>query len=393
VLAALGNWIARHIVLRAIDALLDRLSIDDGVPAIIHVAQRLANAVPALIVGLGIRVVPHLSPDVRNVVAAIAGALVVLATARALSAMLDGVNQVYVRRPDAALRPIKGYLQVGKIIIYCAAAVLIVSALIGQSPLLLLSGLGALAAVLLLVFKDTILSLVASVQLTSNDMIRVGDWIEMPQQNADGDVIDIALHTVKVQNWDKTITTVPTYKLIAESFRNWRGMQESGGRRIKRALMIDQNSIRFLTDEEIEAARGFTVLRPYLDERAREIAAWNGERPAPDRRRMTNIGVFRAYVDAYLRAHPGIAQDMTLMVRQLAPGPDGLPLEIYCFTATVAWVGYETTQADIFDHLLAVLRTFELRLFQQPTGLDFTQALAGSDTARAHAPSQPPARR
>jgi miniconductance mechanosensitive channel len=179
-----------------------------------------------------------------------------------------------------------------------------------------------------------------------------------------------------VQNWDKTITTVPTYKLIAESFRNWRGMQESGGRRIKRALMIDQNSVRFLTDEEIERARGFTVLRSYLDQRSHEIAAWNGDRPPPDRRRMTNIGVFRAYVAAYLAAHPGIADDMTLMVRQLAPGPDGLPLEIYCFTATVAWAGYEAIQADIFDHLLAVLRMFELRLFQQPTGLDLAAALA-----------------
>jgi miniconductance mechanosensitive channel len=363
-------------VLRLLGRLLDHLSIDDGIPGIIHVARRAANAVPALIVGHGIGLVPHLSPDIRSVIGAIADAVVVLTIARTLSAALDCVNQAYVRRPEAASRPIKGYLQVGKILIYCAAAVLIVAILIGQSPLLLLSGLGALAAVLMLVFKDTILSLVASVQLSSNDMLRVGDWIEMPQQNADGDVIDIALHTIKVQNWDKTITTVPTYKLIAESFRNWRGMQESGGRRIKRALMIDQNSVRFLTDEEIERARGFTVLRPYLDERSKEIATWNGDRPPSDRRRMTNIGVFRAYVAAYLAAHPGIAHDMTLMVRQLAPGPDGLPLEIYCFTATVAWAGYEATQADIFDHLLAVLRTFELRLFQQPTGLDLASALA-----------------
>lgn len=345
-------------------------------PAITDVARRLAGAVPALIVARGILLVPHLSAEVKSVVAALAGAFVVLAIARAIGAALDCVNQAYIRRPDAAQRPIKGYLQVAKIIVYCAAAVLIVSTLIGQSVLLLLSGLGAMAAVLMLVFKDTILSLVASVQLTSNDMIRVGDWIEMPQYNADGDVIDIALHTIKVQNWDKTITTVPTYKLIAESFRNWRGMQESGGRRIKRALMIDQNSVRFFTDDEIEEARGFSVVRPYLDERSREIAVWNRDRPQPDRRRMTNVGVFRAYVAAYLAAHPGIAHDKTVVVRQLAPGADGLPLEIYCFTATVAWAGYEATQADIFDHLLAVLRTFELRLFQQPTGLDLAAAFA-----------------
>lgn len=351
--------------------LLDHLSIDDGMPAIIDVARRGANAVPALIIGHGIWVVPHLSPDVRSVIGAIADAIVVLTITRMLSAILTCINQAYVRRPEAASRPIKGYLQVGKIILYCAAAVLIISILIGQSPLLLLSGLGAMAAVLILVFKDTILSLVASIQLSSNDMVRVGDWITMPSAQADGDVIDIALHTIKVQNFDKTITTVPTYKLISDSFQNWRGMAESGGRRIKRALMIDQNSVHFLSDEEIADARRFSVLRPYLDERSGEIAKWNGDRAAPDRRRMTNIGVFRAYVAAYLAAHPQIAEDKTLLVRQLEPSANGLPLEIYCFTTTTAWGNYEAIQADIFDHLLAVLRDFDLRLFQQPTGLDF----------------------
>lgn len=372
-LAAIGNWIAKFVLLRLMGRLLDHFSIDDGMPAIIQVARRAANAVPALIVGHGIWVVPHLSPAVRSVIGAIADAIVVLAIARMLSAVLTCANQAYVRRPDAAVRPIKGYLQVGKIILYCAAAVLIISILIGQSPLLLLSGLGAMAAVLILVFKDTILSLVASVQLTSNDMLRVGDWITMPSANADGDVIDIALHTIKVQNFDKTITTVPTYKLISESFQNWRGMAEAGGRRIKRALMIDQNSVRFLSDAEIDEARRFSVLRPYLDQRSGEIAKWNGDRAAPDRRRMTNIGVFRAYVAAYLSAHPRISDAMTLLVRQLEPGPDGLPLEIYCFTTTTAWGEYEAIQADIFDHLLALLHDFDLRLFQQPTGLDIAQ--------------------
>ena len=355
---------------------LDHLSIDDGMPAIIDVARRGANAVPAIIVGHGIWVVPHLSPEVRSVIGAIADAAVVLTIARMLSAMLTCVNQAYVRRPEAASRPIKGYLQVGKIVIYCAAAVLVISILIGQSPLLLLSGLGAMAAVLILVFKDTILSLVASIQLSSNDMVRVGDWITMPSAPADGDVIDIALHTIKVQNFDKTISTVPTYKLISESFQNWRGMAESGGRRIKRALVIDQNSVRFLSDAEIDEARRFSLLRPYLDERSGEIAKWNQDRAEPDRRRMTNIGVFRAYVAAYLAAHPRISTEKTLMVRQLEPGANGLPLEIYCFTTTTAWAEYETIQADIFDHLLAVLRAFGLRLFQQPTGLDLAAALA-----------------
>ncbi|MBY8829141.1 mechanosensitive ion channel family protein [Hephaestia sp. CMS5P-6] len=375
-LAALGNWIAKHVVLRSIDRVLDHLSVDDGMPAIIQVARRGANAVPAVIIGHGIWIVPHISAAARATIGAIADALVVLIVARTLSAVLDCVDQAYVRRPGAAQRPIKGYLQVGKIVLYCAAAVWIISILIGQSPLLLLSGLGAMAAVLLLVFKDTILSLVASVQLGSNDMIRVGDWITVPAANADGNVVDIALHTVKVQNFDKTITTVPTYKLISDSFQNWRGMAESGGRRIKRALMIDQNSIRFLSDDEIDATRRFSILRPYLDARADEIAAWNADRAEPDRRRMTNIGVFRAYVAAYLTQHPKIAEGMTQLVRQLDPGADGLPLEVYCFTTTTAWADYEAIQADIFDHLLAVLREFGLRLFQQPTGLDFADALA-----------------
>ncbi|HVJ00114.1 MAG TPA: mechanosensitive ion channel domain-containing protein [Sphingomonas sp.] len=374
-LAALGNWIARRIVLRAIERLLDRLTIDDAMPSIPKVVGRLARAVPALIVAGGIHLVPHLPGEARAIVSALAGAFVVVAITRAIGAALDCANEAYVRRPDAAQRPIKGYLQVVKIAIWCAAAVLIISILIGQSVLLLLSGLGAMAAVLMLVFKDTILSLVASVQLTSNDMVRVGDWIEMPQHNADGDVIDIALHTIKVQNWDKTITTVPTYKLIADSFRNWRGMQESGGRRIKRALMIDQNSIRFLSEDEIAEARRFALLAPYLDERGREIAEWNTGRGAADQRRMTNIGVFRAYVAAYLAAHPGITNELTQMVRQLAPGPSGLPLELYCFTASVAWSDYEAVQADIFDHLLAVLHDFGLRLFQQPSGQDLAAAL------------------
>jgi miniconductance mechanosensitive channel len=378
VLAGVGNWIARHGVLRIIERLLQRLTIDDAMPSIPKVVRRLASAVPALIVGSGIQLVPHLPDMARDLISALAGAFVIVAVTRAIGAMLDCVDEAYVRRPDAAQRPIKGYLQVVKIAIWCAAAILIISVLIGQSVLLLLSGLGAMAAVLMLVFKDTILSLVASVQLTSNDMIRVGDWIEMPQCNADGDVIDIALHTVKVQNWDKTITTVPTYKLIADSFRNWRGMQESGGRRIKRSLNIDQNSIRFLSEDEIAEARRFALLIPYLDARGCEIAQWNARLPADrgpaNQRRMTNIGVFRAYVSAYLAAHPGITNEMTQMVRQLAPGPDGLPLELYCFTASVAWSDYEAVQADIFDHLLAVLREFDLRLFQQPTGRELTSA-------------------
>ncbi len=296
----------------------------------------------------------------------------------AISSALSLLNDVYERRDDAAERPIKGYVQVGKILIYCAAAVLVIATLMDRSPLLLLSGLGALAAVLMLIFQDTILSLVASVQITSNDMLRVGDWIEMPSQNADGDVIDIALHTVKVRNWDKTITTIPTSRLIKDSFKNWRGMFETGARRIKRALLIDQTSVGFLEQEQIERLKRFALIAGYLDEKETEISDWNQQRGAKDMlntRRLTNLGTFRRYVEAYLKAHPFIAHDQTTMARQLSPTPTGLPLEIWCFTSTTAWTAYESIQADIFDHLIAIMPEFGLRLFQEPAGHDFANAL------------------
>ena len=237
-----------------------------------------------------------------------------------------------------------------------------------------------MAAVLMLIFKDTILSLVASVQLTSNDMIRVGDWIEMPSLNADGDVIDIALHTVKVQNWDKTITTIPTHRLISESFKNWRGMEESGGRRIKRALNIDLTSIRFLNPKELDKLCRVALIDEYLARKKQEIETWNaalakgGKNPV-NTRRVTNIGTFRAYARSYLRSHSKINQNMTLLVRQLAPGSQGLPLEIYCFTTTTAWSEYEDIQSDIFDHLIAILPSFHLRQFQEESNLEAALAV------------------
>lgn len=353
---------------------------------------RLANVVPALIVYAGILVVPHVSAPVAGLIQNVAVAFIILTLVLALSAALNLVNAVYQRRPEARNRPIKGYIQVLKLVLYCAGALLAIAALMNQSPLLLLSGLGALAAVLMLVFRDTILSLVASVQLTSNDMLRVGEWIEMPSAGADGDVIDIALHTVKVQNWDKTIVTIPTWKLISESFKNWRGMAEAGGRRIKRALLIDQNSVRFLTEKEEANLTRFALLRDYLAEKEKELAEWNasleeaGHEPV-NRRRQTNLGAFRAYALAYLKAHPRVSPTLTTMVRQLAPTPEGLPLEIYCFTATTAWVEYEGIQSDIFDHMIAILPEFSLRLFQAPSGRDF--AALGAMAGQGEAPNPP----
>lgn len=266
------------------------------------------------------------------------------------------------------------------------AAILIIAALMDQSSLLLLSGLGAMTAVLMLVFKDTILSLVASVQIGSNDMMRVGDWIEMSQFSADGDVIDVALHTVKVQNFDKTITTIPTHRFISEGFRNWRGMAEAGGRRIMRSLMIDQGSVRFLNEEDVNNMHRFVLLRPYLQSKHLEIERWNAEQDADgtvNGRRLTNIGTLRAYVLAYLQSRRDIAHDKTLLVRQLAPSENGLPLEIYAFASSTIWAEYEGAQADIFDHLIAIMPEYGLRLFQRPTGADLSGAVECASRAAA----------
>ena len=379
--AAIGYWITREVLLKALRRGLVIASFDTEREALLRVVRRLSNLVPAIIVQAGIGAVPHLPPVLAMLTRNVTTGFMILTVALAISATLDWVNRLYARRPDAGSRPIKGYVQVAKIVVFSAAAILIIAVLIDRSPLLLLSGLGAMAAVLMLVFKDTILSLVASVQLTSNDMLRVGDWIEMPSLNADGDVIDIALHTIKVQNWDKTITTIPTHRLISESFKNWRGMSESGGRRIKRSLFIDQNGIRFLTPDEKQALRRFQLLDDYLGHKQAELGEWNAaaERAGRDPvniRRVTNIGTLRAYIVEYLRANSHIAKDMTLIVRQLDPTPQGLPVEIYCFTNTTAWSAYEDIQSDIFDHLLAILPEFGLRPFQEPSGLDLRRGLA-----------------
>ena len=356
------------------------------------VFKRLAGAVPAVVVHLGIG--PALgaggSPPTGDLallawtfVRRAAAAYTAFSVARAFRAFLDAVNDIYNDGyAEARSRPIKGYLQVTTLVAYLAAGVVIVAVLAGRSPVVFLSGLGALAAVLMLVFRDTILALVASVQIASNDMIRIGDWLSVPQAGADGEVIDIALHTVKVQNWDKTISTIPTSTFITESFRNWRGMSESGGRRIKRSLRLDMNSVRFLRDHEIEELSRRELLHDYMRESVAAITRHNEEKAAgspgvqPEIRRLTNLGTFRIYVQKYLEAHPRTHKGMTLLTRQLAPGPEGVPIEVYCFSNDTAWASYEGFQADIFDHLIAVLPEFGLRAFQAPGGSDFRKALA-----------------
>ncbi|MEG3193196.1 mechanosensitive ion channel family protein [Lysobacter sp. D1-1-M9] len=397
--AWLANWVTRRILLRVVVRLAQASPIHwDDVILGRGVLSRLAHVVPALVVYAGIGNVPELPAAAALVVRNVALAYMALTVALAIGNLFNALNDLYERdRARAQARPIKGYLQLAKLVVFVLAGVLMIAALIDRSPLLLLSGLGAMTAVLLLVFKDTILSLVASVQLSSHDMLRVGDWIEMPALDADGDVVDIALHTVKVQNWDKTITTIPTHRLISESFKNWRGMTDAGGRRIKRALLIDQSSVRFLDQDERQHLRRIALIDDYLNKQRDELEAHNAQLQAAGKdpvnnRRATNLGTFRAYVAAYLRAHPGVHQGMTLMVRQLAPGPTGLPMEVYCFSTDTGWVAFENLQGDIFDHLLAVLPEFGLRLFQQPGGADVAEALTrvtAAPAARAGSAADP----
>ncbi|NQD92801.1 mechanosensitive ion channel family protein [Pseudomonas sp. CrR25] len=374
--AWIGNWVVKQILVRALCRLIDATALGRNAQNLDNeLIKRLANIVPALIVAAGVGLVPHLPDAMTTVVVNVCGAIIVLTVALAMSTLLDIANTLYNLRRDAHLRPIKGYLQVLKIAVFAVAAILMVAALIDRSPLILLSGLGAMAAVLMLIFQDTLLSLVASVQISSSDIIRVGDWVEMPQLNADGDVIDIALHTVKVQNWDKTISTIPTRRFITDPFKNWRGMQECGGRRIMRSLYLDQTSIGFLEPEQIARLQRFSLLNDYLKHKRSELHSWNSaladaSQEPVNTRRITNIGTFRAYVEQYLRQHPNVHQQMTQLVRQLSPTADGLPLQLYCFTDTTVWGRYEGIQADIFDHLLAILPEFGLRVFQHPSGAE-----------------------
>lgn len=341
----------------------------------------LANIVPAIILAEGVRFLTELPEGLSIFISNLAQAFVVVVLSSAAIKVINIMNFLYERRPSSNERPIKGYLQILKILVYVVTAVLMVALLTNRSPLILISGLGAAAAVFMLVFQNTLLSLVASVQISSGQLIRIGDWVEMRQQNADGFVVDMALHTVRIQNWDKTITTVPTKSFISESFINWRGMQESGGRRIKRSIVIDQQSIRFLTKEEIDKLKGLDLLTSYLTEKTEEIESWNARlekkgKPALNNRRLTNIGTFRIYVLEYIKSNPLIHQEMLMLARLLAPTAEGIPLEVYCFTETVDWVPYEAIQSDIFDHLLSIIGEFGLSVFQSPSGNNFRHLAA-----------------
>lgn len=345
-------------------------------------AGKLFSRIALVIQGILIAVQTSmwLSPEsaIRDWILTLVALWIVLFALLAMFSLLDVADTLLSRTPLGRNMPVRGIVQSLKIVFFVIAALLATSILVGKSPLILLSGVGALTAVIMLVFKDPILGLVAGIQLSANKMLSVGDWLEMPKYGADGDVIDISLTTVKVQNWDKTITTIPTYALISDSFKNWKGMQDSGGRRIKRSVLIDATSVHFLSQQDIGHLTRAKLLEPYIKTKLEEITQYNHRQQFDEGclingRRLTNLGSFRAYLERYLRAHPEIHQRMTLMVRQLAPTHEGIALELYCFTNTTAWVEYERIQSDIFDHLYAVLPDFGLRVAQAPTGHDFRQ--------------------
>ncbi|WP_411195222.1 mechanosensitive ion channel family protein [Raoultella planticola] len=342
--------------------------------------HRLAFTLQGIIVNVQAVLWLQKGSEAANILTTCAQLWVMIYALLSFFSLLDVVFNLSQKFATASQLPLKGIFQGIKLVSAIIIGILVISLLIGQSPAILISGLGAMAAVLMLVFKDPILGLVAGIQLSANDMLKLGDWLEMPKYGADGAVIDIGLTTVKVRNWDNTITTIPTWSLVSDSFKNWSGMSASGGRRIKRSLNIDTTSIHFLDEQEQQRLIQARLLKPYMDSRYQEISEWNQQNAADhsvlNLRKMTNIGTFRAYLQEYLRNHPRLRKDMTMMVRQLAPDANGLPIEIYCFTSTVVWAEYESIQADIFDHIFAVVDEFGLRIHQSPTGNDIRSLAA-----------------
>ncbi|HUS86034.1 MAG TPA: mechanosensitive ion channel domain-containing protein [Bacteroidales bacterium] len=380
-LVVLLSWlayvIARFIIDRVIAVVVRKTRFTwDDIFLESHLFTRLSHFAPAIVIWAMADWVLADYQGWLNLVQKMTYLYMIIAGILFLYAFIDAWHKIYLTLPIAEHRHIKGYVQLVKIFVSLVAIILSIALLFNKGVGTLVAGLGAMAAVLILVFKDTILGLVASIQLSANKMVKVGDWIVLPSRGADGTVLDISLNTVKIQNWDKTITTVPTHALVQESFHNWKGMEESGGRRIKRAINLDMKSVKFIDRELREKLGKIMILKEYIERKESELRKYNEENGIDDSvvvngRRMTNLGTFRAYVEVYLRNHPKIHNDMTFLVRQLHPSDKGLPLEIYVFSKDQAWANYEAIQADIFDHLLAVIPEFDLRVFQDPTGDDF----------------------
>ena len=381
VLSIIAYWLAKHFILKGLTAIIGKTETQwDDELLRKKVFNRLAHLAPAIVLYV-FSTIPFVGHD--WIISVINGAVLIfmiIIVLLAIDAFLNASLAIYNTYNVSNRIPIKGFIQVFKIFTYFTSGIFIISILVDKTPFYLFSGLSALTAVLMFIFKDSILGFVAGIQLSANRMVATGDWISMPKYGADGDIIEIALTTVKVQNWDKTITTIPTYALITESFKNWSGMSESGGRRIKRSINIDINTIQFCTEDMLDRFSKIQFISNYIEQKKIELTNRNTQEHVDDSslvngRRMTNIGTFRAYVEAYLRQNPMISKEMTFLVRQLAPTEHGLPLEIYVFSRDQEWVNYESIQSDIFDHILAVVPEFDLRVFQDPSGMDFKRLI------------------
>ncbi|PXY01762.1 mechanosensitive ion channel protein MscS [Marinifilum breve] len=374
-IAWLSDYIAKKILIAFITRVVRKTKTHwDDILLERKVFNKISHFAPAIIIYSSASLIDHESWS--NLIENGAYVYMVVLAIMLLDTFLSASNDIYNTMPVSKTRPIKGYIQIVKIFFYALGIIAIIAVLFDKNPLTIIAGMGAFAAVILLIFKDTILGFVASIQLSANKMVNIGDWITMPSKGADGTVIDISLNTVKVQNWDKTISTIPTYALVSESFNNWKGMEESGGRRIKRHLNIDVKSIHFLSEEDINKFEQINLIQDYMKEKKEEIQASNPEGEIPvNQRRLTNVGTFRKYIESYLQNHPKIHKNMTFLVRQLQPSEKGLPIEIYVFSNDQAWANYEAIQADIFDHIFAIVPEFNLKVFQNPTGDDFQKLM------------------
>ncbi len=382
-------WLLRMVTIKIIYPAIrrSRSQWDDGLIQN-RFFRKFGKLAPLFLMRHAFPVIFHRHAFLQDVLGTVVAALIVLTLLQSFAAVMNASYWALKDTPKYRDKPLRSYIQLANMIAGLIAAVIVLAIVFEKNPVYIFSAMGAASAVLLLIFKDTLLGFMASVQLAVNDMVRVGDWVQLDKFGADGQVADITLTTVKVHNWDMTYTTIPTYSFIADSVRNWRGMQESEGRRIKRPLLISLNSIRFCSSEDLERYARYQLVGSYVTDRQHEIAAYNRERGLADTqlpingRNQTNLGVFRAYAEAYLRQLPSVHQGMTLMVRQLPPTPNGLPLEIYCFSRDKSWTAHERLAADIFDHLLAAASWFDLELYQAPTGGDVRHAVSGRSERR-----------
>ncbi|MCB0730028.1 MAG: mechanosensitive ion channel [Ignavibacteriae bacterium] len=373
VLAFVVYLIFKKILVSGIQRIVKKTKTDvDDILINESILKRIAYIAPILVISQFL----YLVPQVESLFKKFTESAILLIFLLIIGSFINAANELYEKSKQYERRPIKGYLQIAKIIIYILGGIAIIGLLTGQQPWAVLTGVGAFTAILILIFKDTILSFVASIHISAYDLVRVGDWIEVPQFNVDGDVLDVALHTIKVQNFDKTIVVFPTHKLLEGAFKNWRGMQKAGGRRIKRSIFIDLSSVKFCDKNLLDKFRKIQLLKDYIDRKEEEIQKYNESKNVDtsvfvNGRRLTNIGTFREYLKAYLKSREDINKGFTFLVRQLTPGPSGIPIEIYVFANTTEWVRYEEIQADVFDHIFAVITEFELNIFQNPTGKDF----------------------